>query len=65
MPPTDTYSKAAAYAEELIKTHKIVIFSTTTCPYCKKAKKLLTSLNEAFFSLELDTYGKILFLFKN
>lgn len=57
MPPTDLSAKTAAYVEELIKAHRIIIFSTTTCPYCKKAKKLLESLNETYFSVDLDTIG--------
>jgi glutaredoxin 3 len=28
--------------DELIKTHKVVVFSKTYCPYCVKAKNVLT-----------------------
>jgi glutaredoxin 3 len=57
MPPTDSSAKNAAYVEDLIKTNKIVVFSKTWCPYCNKAKKLLESLNENYFALELDVIG--------
>ena len=57
MPPTNFPSKNAEYVDDLIKSNRIVIFSATYCPYCSKAKKLLESLNENNFSLEVDTLG--------
>ncbi|TPX58520.1 hypothetical protein PhCBS80983_g03060 [Powellomyces hirtus] len=40
--------------ESAIKDNKIVVFSKSYCPYCKKAKALLNSLNEKFAAYELD-----------
>jgi glutaredoxin len=34
-----------------------MIFSKTTCPYCKAAKKLFADLKEPYYALELDTKG--------
>ncbi|CEP13611.1 hypothetical protein [Parasitella parasitica] len=40
--------------EEIIKDNKVVVFSKSYCPFCKKAKQLLTGLGVDFFVLELD-----------
>uniref|UniRef100_A0A1B6M8U6 thioredoxin-disulfide reductase (NADPH) n=1 Tax=Graphocephala atropunctata TaxID=36148 RepID=A0A1B6M8U6_9HEMI len=42
--------------QNLIDEHKIVVFSKTTCPYCKKVKKLFQDINEEMFIFELNTY---------
>lgn len=34
---------------------KIEIYTTTTCPYCVRAKQLLTSKNVAFTEISLNT----------
>src|SRR5680860_608719 len=38
----------------LTRENQIVIYSKTTCPYCKKAKKLLKDEKVPFKSIELD-----------
>ena len=38
-----TAMSAKQTVDDAIANHKIVIFSKTWCPYCKKAKTLLTS----------------------
>ena len=38
----------------LTKRNTVVIYSKTTCPYCKKAKKLLRDELVPFKSVELD-----------
>ncbi|KAJ3021596.1 Glutaredoxin-1 [Thoreauomyces humboldtii] len=40
--------------ESAIKGNKVAVFSKSYCPYCKKAKALLASLNIAFEAYELD-----------
>lgn len=30
------------FVDDAISTHKVVVFSKTYCPYCKKAKELLS-----------------------
>ena len=56
MPPIE--GSVGDYVEKLIKDNKIVIFSTTTCPFCKKAKDLLSGLtDENLNSIQLDVVG--------
>jgi len=43
-----------AFFNDLIKNHRVVIFSKTTCPFCAKVKDLFNSLNESYASLDLD-----------
>ena len=31
----------ASIVDPLIKSHKVMVFSKTTCPYCDKAKRVL------------------------
>lgn len=40
--------------ESLIESNKIVVFSKTWCPYCRKAKHFLTDKGLEFAVLELD-----------
>ena len=40
-------------ATEAIKANKVMIFSKTRCPYCKKAKEALTDLKIDFVTIEL------------
>ncbi|XP_052213921.1 thioredoxin reductase 1, cytoplasmic-like isoform X3 [Dreissena polymorpha] len=51
MPPTKDIKDLIA---DLTKTHKVMVFSKTTCPFCDKVKNLFSSLNVAFNSFELD-----------
>ncbi|KAN0038442.1 hypothetical protein ACTA71_000620 [Dictyostelium dimigraforme] len=38
----------------LIKAHKLIIFSKTSCPYCVSVKNLFKKLNVVPFVVELD-----------
>ncbi|KAK9887813.1 hypothetical protein WA026_000128 [Henosepilachna vigintioctopunctata] len=40
--------------EALIKSNKVVIFSKTTCPYCKMAKKVFDDMKKPYKAIELD-----------
>ncbi|NWU05465.1 GLRX2 protein, partial [Cephalopterus ornatus] len=41
--------------QNIISDNCVVIFSKTTCPYCKMAKKLFEGLNVNYTAVELDT----------
>lgn len=41
--------------ENYVENNKVMIFSKSRCPYCRKVKELFKSLGVAFFALELDT----------
>ncbi|KAL1933473.1 hypothetical protein VTP01DRAFT_7563 [Rhizomucor pusillus] len=42
------------FVEKLINENKIVVFSKSYCPYCRRAKQLLQQLGEKFYVIELD-----------
>ncbi|GAN07258.1 conserved hypothetical protein [Mucor ambiguus] len=44
--------------EEAIQNNKVVVFSKSYCPYCKKAKALLSSLDIEFAVIELDLHSQ-------
>ena len=41
--------------DRLIKDNKVMIFSKSYCPFCKKAKALFDKLNIKYHALEMDT----------
>ncbi|OMP11647.1 Glutaredoxin [Corchorus capsularis] len=47
-------SPEAAFVQKTISAHKIVIFSKSYCPYCRKAKSVFKELNQVPFVVELD-----------
>lgn len=40
--------------KKLIDSDEIVIFSKTTCPYCKSAKEVFDTMNYKYTAVELD-----------
>jgi len=48
-----TYSPKET-AQAAIKASKIVMFSKTHCPYCRRAKEAITQLTPQFSVVELD-----------
>ena len=48
-----TYSSKET-AQAAIKASKIVVFSKTACPFCKKAKAAISELTPLFSVIELD-----------
>jgi hypothetical protein len=58
MPPVNNAKSIPDYVDGLIKSNRIIIFTTTTCPYCIKVKALFDSINEKYTTVELDTIGK-------
>ncbi|KAJ1439851.1 Thioredoxin-like superfamily [Sesbania bispinosa] len=55
---TSLYSASASsvgeFVDKTITSHKIVIFSKTYCPYCKRAKAVFEELNQVPHIVELD-----------
>ena len=47
---------AAEHIQELIHQYPVVVFSKSTCPYCRTAKKLLSKYNleDNYYVLELN-----------
>lgn len=43
-----------AAVQDAISNNKVVVFSKTYCPYCTRAKKLLSDLNVPHMAIELD-----------
>ncbi|KAG2398600.1 Glutaredoxin-C4 protein [Vigna angularis] len=50
-------SSVGKFVDETINSHKIVIFSKTYCPYCKRAKALFKELKQVPHVVELDERG--------
>ncbi|MBA0736549.1 hypothetical protein Gogos_010091 [Gossypium gossypioides] len=47
-------SSEVAFVKKTISAHKIVIFSKSYCPYCRKAKSVFKELKQVPFVVELD-----------
>ncbi|EXB37374.1 hypothetical protein L484_024302 [Morus notabilis] len=47
-------SKSTAFVKNTISSHKIVIFSKSYCPYCRRAKAVFEELKETPHVVELD-----------
>ncbi|GAV68299.1 Glutaredoxin domain-containing protein [Cephalotus follicularis] len=47
-------STEAAFVKKTISSHKIVIFSKSYCPYCKRAKSVFKELKVVPYVVELD-----------
>ena len=45
---------ASLRVDEYIAQNKVMIFSKSYCPFCTKAKQLLTSKAVEFFAIEMD-----------
>ena len=58
MPPIESTNTIESFVKGALESHKIVIFSKTTCPWCDKVKKLFKELNETYHAIELDELGK-------
>ncbi|XP_053720229.1 glutaredoxin 2 isoform X2 [Synchiropus splendidus] len=48
----------AQYVEDLVSQHCVVIFSKTTCPYCRMAKHVFDELGTAYRVVELDQHSE-------
>ncbi|XP_021273911.1 glutaredoxin-C3 [Herrania umbratica] len=47
-------NSASAFVQNTIFSNKIVIFSKSYCPYCFRAKRIFSELNETPYVVELD-----------
>ncbi|XP_010535822.1 PREDICTED: glutaredoxin-C4 [Tarenaya hassleriana] len=47
-------SPEAAFVQKTISSHKIVIFSKSYCPYCRRAKSVFKELHQVPHVVELD-----------
>ncbi|CAN7067653.1 hypothetical protein IGI04_041117 [Brassica rapa subsp. trilocularis] len=47
-------SSSADFVKKTISSHKIVIFSKSYCPYCRRAKSVFSELNQVPHVVELD-----------
>ncbi|XP_010420888.1 PREDICTED: glutaredoxin-C4 [Camelina sativa] len=47
-------SPEAEFVQKTISSHKIVIFSKSYCPYCRKAKSVFRELDQVPYVVELD-----------
>ncbi|XVF15847.1 hypothetical protein REPUB_Repub09cG0191500 [Reevesia pubescens] len=47
-------NSASAFVQNAIFSNKIVIFSKSYCPYCFRAKRIFSELNEKPYVVELD-----------
>ncbi|KAJ4709254.1 Glutaredoxin family protein [Melia azedarach] len=47
-------SPEAAFVKKTISSHKIVIFSKSYCPYCRRAKSVFKELKQSPHVIELD-----------
>ncbi|GMH13597.1 hypothetical protein Nepgr_015438 [Nepenthes gracilis] len=50
----ESSSSEASFIKKTIKSHKIVIFSKSYCPYCKRAKAVFEELNVVPYVVELN-----------
>ncbi|XVF59721.1 hypothetical protein PTKIN_Ptkin07bG0298500 [Pterospermum kingtungense] len=47
-------NSASGFVQNAIFSNKIVIFSKSYCPYCFRAKRIFSELNEKPYVVELD-----------
>ncbi|XP_013613308.1 PREDICTED: glutaredoxin-C4-like [Brassica oleracea var. oleracea] len=47
-------ASSADFVKKTISSHKIVIFSKSYCPYCRRAKSVFGELNQVPHVVELD-----------
>jgi len=45
--------------------HSVVLFTTSTCPFCKKARALLESIPVDYYAYEIDTSKEAEELYRN
>ncbi|XP_039983722.1 glutaredoxin 2 isoform X3 [Xiphias gladius] len=47
----------AQYVQEVVSQNCVVIFSKTTCPYCKMAKNVFNEIGATYKVIELDEHN--------
>ena len=53
-PPAGGVGSAKREFDELISSNPVMIFSTTTCPYCQVAKRTFKEMGTTFNAIELN-----------
>ncbi|XP_049850820.1 uncharacterized protein LOC126323937 isoform X2 [Schistocerca gregaria] len=51
---TQASMSASEFVHSKIQEHPVVVFSKSTCPYCRRAKELFTEHSVKFEAFELD-----------
>ncbi|KAI4380247.1 hypothetical protein MLD38_006462 [Melastoma candidum] len=51
---SESSSSAAAFVKKTVSSHRIVIFSKSYCPYCRRAKGVFKELKQSPHVVELD-----------
>ncbi|KAG0563619.1 hypothetical protein M758_8G044600 [Ceratodon purpureus] len=52
--PVEGGSDKLAYVKKVVAENKLVIFSKSYCPYCRRAKSVFENMKETPFVIELD-----------
>ncbi|XP_042272316.1 glutaredoxin 2 isoform X1 [Thunnus albacares] len=52
-----TSTSCAQYVHEMVSQNCVVIFSKTTCPYCKMAKNVFNEIGATYKVIELDEHN--------
>ncbi|XP_070688635.1 glutaredoxin 2 isoform X4 [Pempheris klunzingeri] len=50
-------TSCAQYVQEVVSQHCVVIFSKTTCPYCRMAKNVFNEIGATYKVIELDEHS--------
>ncbi|KAK5869521.1 hypothetical protein PBY51_024230 [Eleginops maclovinus] len=50
-------SSCVQYVQEMVSQNCVVIFSKTTCPYCKMAKNVFNEIGATYKVIELDEHN--------
>ncbi|PWA61289.1 glutaredoxin family protein [Artemisia annua] len=53
-------SSSVKFVKKTVKSHPIVIFSKSYCPYCKRAKGVFAELDQKPYVVELDERDELL-----
>lgn len=52
--PAVASSSESVFVKNTVSSHKIVIFSKSYCPYCRRAKEVFRELKQTPYVIELD-----------
>ncbi|XP_058495092.1 glutaredoxin 2 isoform X2 [Solea solea] len=56
-PASLSSTASVRYVQEIVSQHCVVIFSKTTCPYCKMAKNVFNEIGATYKVIELDQHS--------
>ncbi|XP_056270880.1 glutaredoxin 2 isoform X1 [Pseudoliparis swirei] len=55
--PALSSTSCVQYVKEMVSQNCVVIFSKTTCPYCKMAKNVFNEIGATYKAVELDEHN--------